>query len=74
MKQAVRAGVDFIGHANYLDDEALELLEAHRDSVFVGPAVAWEITFLEHYQSFGFETGGPEHEGMRRSLRPHKNR
>ena len=68
VKQAVRAGVDFIGHANYLDDEALELLEAHRDSVFVGPAVAWEITFLEHYQSFGFEAGGPEHEGYAAEL------
>ena len=68
VKQAVRAGVDFIGHANYLDNEALELLEAHRDSVFVGPAVAWEITFLEHYQSFGFETGGPEHEGYAAEL------
>ena len=41
VKQAVRAGVDFIGHANYLDDEALELLEQHRDRIFVGPAVAW---------------------------------
>ncbi len=49
VKQAVKAGVDFIGHANYLDDEALALLEASRDRVFVGPAVAWEITFLEHY-------------------------
>ena len=68
MKQAVRSGVDFIGHANYLDDEALELLEAHRDRVFVGPAVAWEITFLEHYQSFGFETGSREHEGYAAEL------
>ncbi len=68
VKQAVRSGVDFIGHANYLDDEALELLEAHRDRVFVGPAVAWEITFLEHYQSFGFETGSREHEGYAAEL------
>ena len=68
VKQAVRAGVDFIGHANYLDDEALELLEANRDRIFVGPAVAWEITFLEHYQSFGFETGSPEHEGYAAEL------
>ena len=27
VKQAVRAGVDFVGHANYLDDEAVELLQ-----------------------------------------------
>ena len=68
VKQAVKAGVDFIGHANYLDDEALALLEASRDRVFVGPAVAWEITFLEHYQSFGFEAGSPEHEGYAAEL------
>ena len=68
VKQAVKAGVDFIGHANYLDDEALALLEASRDRVFVGPAVAWEITFLEHYQSFGFETGSPEHKGYAAEL------
>ena len=68
VKQAVKAGVDFIGHANYLDDEALALLEASRDRVFVGPAVAWEITFLEHYHSFGFEAGSPEHEGYAAEL------
>ena len=68
VKQAVKAGVDFIGHANYLDDEALALLEASRDRVFVGPAVAWEITFLEHFQSFGFETGSPEHKGYAAEL------
>ena len=68
VKQAVKAGVDLIGHANYLDDEALALLEANRDRVFVGPAVAWEITFLEHYQSFGFATGSPEHKGYAAEL------
>ena len=68
VKQAVKAGVDFIGHANYLDDEALALLEASRDRVFVGPAVAWEITFLEHHQSFGFATGSPEHKGYAAEL------
>ena len=68
VKQAVKAGVDFIGHANYLNDEALALLEANRDRVFVGPAVAWEITFLEHYQSFGFATGSPEHKGYAAEL------
>ena len=68
VKQAVKAGVNFIGHANYLDDEALALLEANRDHTFVCPAVAWEITFLEHYESFGFETGCPEHEGYAAEL------
>ena len=53
VKQAVNAGVDFIGHANYLDDEAVELLAARKESVFVGPALAWELTYLEKSESVG---------------------
>jgi imidazolonepropionase-like amidohydrolase len=53
VKQAVRAGVDFIGHANYLDDEAVELLAAQRDRVFVGPAIAWEVQYLAQHASLG---------------------
>ena len=73
VKQAVRAGVDFIGHANYLDDEALALLEQHKDRIFVGPAVAWEMTFVEHYRQFGFEEGGPEHQGYAAELEATKD-
>ena len=40
VKQAVRAGVDFVGHANYLDDEAIDLLTEKKDEIFVGPAIA----------------------------------
>lgn len=53
VKQAVRAGVDFVGHANYLDDEAIDLLIEKRDSVFVGPAIAWEINYLEKCGTLG---------------------
>ncbi len=53
VKQAVRAGVDYIGHANYLDDEALELLAAQRDRVFVGPAIAWEVQYVAQCESLG---------------------
>ena len=53
VKQAVRAGVDYIGHANYLDDEAVALLAEHRDRVFVGPAIAWEIQYLAQCESLG---------------------
>ena len=53
VKQAVRAGADFIGHANYLDDEAVDLLAAHKDRVFVGPAIAWEIQYLAECESLG---------------------
>ena len=53
VKQAVRHGVDLIGHANYLDDEAVALLREARDRVFVGPAIAWEVTVLERGAEIG---------------------
>ena len=53
VKQAVRAGVDFIGHANYLDDEAVELLAKQKDRLFVGPAIAWEVQYLNRCESLG---------------------
>jgi len=53
VKQAVRAGVDYVGHANYLDDEAVELLAQHRDRIFVGPAIAWEVQYLAQCESLG---------------------
>lgn len=53
VKQAVRFGADFIGHANFLDDEALDMLRKARDRVSVGPAIAWEVEFLRHHESMG---------------------
>jgi imidazolonepropionase-like amidohydrolase len=53
VKQAVRAGVDFIGHANYLDQEAVDLLAAQNERIFVGPAIAWEVQYLAQCESLG---------------------
>ena len=53
VKQAVRAGVDYIGHANYLDDEAVALLALHRDRIFVGPGIAWEVQYVAQCESLG---------------------
>lgn len=53
VKQAVRAGVDFVGHANYLDDEAVAMIAERRDSIFVGPAIAWEVAYLEKCETLG---------------------
>jgi imidazolonepropionase-like amidohydrolase len=53
VKQAVRAGVDFIGHANYLDDEAVALLAQHRDRIYVGPAIAWEVQYVAQCERVG---------------------
>jgi imidazolonepropionase-like amidohydrolase len=53
VKQAVRHGVDFVGHANFLDDEAVEMLADARDRLFVGPGIAWEIQLLERGHEIG---------------------
>ena len=53
VKQAVLAGVDYIGHANYLDTEAVELLAERRDRLFVGPAIAWEVQYLAQCETLG---------------------
>jgi imidazolonepropionase-like amidohydrolase len=60
VKQAVRFGVDIIGHANYLDDEAVELLRDQRHRIFVGPAIAWELAFLEHSNEIAGAKAGPK--------------
>jgi imidazolonepropionase-like amidohydrolase len=39
VKRAVRCGVDVIYHCEHVDEEALDMLEAVRDRVFVGPAI-----------------------------------
>jgi imidazolonepropionase-like amidohydrolase len=53
VKQAVRAGVDFIGHANYLDDEAVDMLAAQNERLVVGPAIAWEVQYVAQCESLG---------------------
>ena len=53
VKQAVRAGVDFVGHANYLDDEAVELLAGRNQQICVGPAIAWEVQYVAQCESLG---------------------
>ena len=38
VKRAVRAGVDCIYHCDFADEEALDMLEAVKDKVIIGPA------------------------------------
>ena len=61
VKQAVRHGVDIIGHANYLDDEAVAMLEAERHRIFVGPGIAWEIALLDKGAQLGLPREDMEH-------------
>jgi len=60
VKQAVRSGIDFIGHANYIDSEALDLLIENKEKVYVGPAIAWEMAFLENAEKMGYKNDSRE--------------
>jgi imidazolonepropionase-like amidohydrolase len=68
VKQAVRHGVDFVGHANFLDDEAVDMLAGARDRLFVGPGIAWEIQLLERGHEIGLSRAMMEARGYQREL------
>ena len=63
VKLCVRYGVKVIYHANFADDEAMDLLEQHRDHVFISPNIGFTAVaayegsewFTEHQVvEFGF--------------------
>ncbi len=68
VKQAVRFGVDIIGHANYLDEEAVAMLEAERHRIFVGPGIAWEISLLDKGAQLGLPRDAMEQRGYQREV------
>jgi len=53
VKQALRHGIDLIYHASFVDDEALDLLEAAKDRVFVAPGIAILYAMLHEAEAFG---------------------
>lgn len=48
VKICVEAEVDIIGHADFIDDEAFEMLVQNKDRLFVVPALNWLVSTLEH--------------------------
>jgi imidazolonepropionase-like amidohydrolase len=68
VKQAVRHGVDFVGHANFLDDEAVDMLADARDRLFVGPGIAWEIQLLERGHEIGLRRSAMEARGYQHEI------
>lgn len=47
VKIALRSGVDVLYHCTYADDEALDMLEAAKDRIFVAPAIGVIVATLE---------------------------
>lgn len=74
IKNAVRAGVDWVDHADFLDDEAIELLLEHDTPIVPTQAIAWSLA--EYGEEMGFGKYLPEvsrqvaeqaQEGLRRA-------
>ncbi|KAJ0413418.1 hypothetical protein BJY00DRAFT_319815 [Aspergillus carlsbadensis] len=44
VKHCLRAGVDVIYHASFIDEEGMDMLEKKKDSVWVAPAINFPLT------------------------------
>jgi imidazolonepropionase-like amidohydrolase len=53
IKNAVRAGVDWVDHADFLDDEAIELLLEHDTPLVPTQAIAWSLATFGEEMGFG---------------------
>ncbi len=53
VKQALRHGIDLIYHASFVDEEALDMLEAAKDRVFVAPGIAVLYAMLHEAEPYG---------------------
>ncbi|NCV71209.1 MAG: hypothetical protein EBW55_11000, partial [Betaproteobacteria bacterium] len=53
IKQCVKQGIEVIYHASFADEEALDLLEAHKFDHFVAPGLAWLINTSYHASAWG---------------------
>ncbi len=54
VKQALRHGCAVIYHASYTDEEALDMLEAQKDRVFVAPGLSVIVRLLHDGEEWGF--------------------
>lgn len=68
VKRALRCGIDVIYHCEGADEEALDMLEAARDRIFVGPAIGLIHNTLYESEQFGMTMEQAEAIGMRRII------
>jgi imidazolonepropionase-like amidohydrolase len=68
IKRAVRAGFRAIFHCTHADEEALDLLEAHKDTLFVSPAPGLLFARCYEAQEFGIGPEQAERMGARSGL------
>ncbi|HTO84583.1 MAG TPA: amidohydrolase family protein [Methylomirabilota bacterium] len=53
VKMCLRHGVNVIYHAAFCDDEAMDMLEAAKDRVFVGPTIGFPYTLTREADRYG---------------------
>ena len=68
VKMCVRHDIDIIYHATFADEEALDLLEARRDRVFVGPALGLTYQACHAAGDWGFTPEMARQMGLVREL------
>ncbi len=59
VKLAVKHGFRIVYHCCYADEEALDMLEAKKDQIFVAPAIGLMYTRTYEAESFGVARTGP---------------
>jgi len=68
VKQCLRHGIEIIYHASFTDEEVLDLLEQHRDRVFVAPGLAWLVNTSYHAEQWGITPEKAKAMGYHREL------
>jgi imidazolonepropionase-like amidohydrolase len=68
VKQCVRHGIEVIYHASFMDEEALDMLEANKDKHFVSPGLAWLINTSYNASEWGITPEIAKQMGYHREL------
>ena len=68
VKRALRCGVDVIYHCESADEQALDMLEAAKDRIFVGPAIGLIHNTLYEAEAFGITREVAHKLGMHRVI------
>lgn len=68
IKRCVKFGIDYIYHASFTDNEALDMLEAAKDRHFVAPGLAWLINTARNAGEWGIKPGSPLTDKYEREL------
>jgi imidazolonepropionase-like amidohydrolase len=59
VKMCIRHGIEIIYHGSYIDEEALDLLEANKHKHFVAPGLAWLVRTSQDASPWGIKPDSP---------------